>query len=284
MPARIKLLIALHVVTIVACAFAAPISSWQNPPLLLLAFIAVIFADAGIIGLWAAHGKSAPRRRSAVVIAALFALWWGLVEADGYKTPPAEAMFDALLMTLTTASVFIVMRWLKTGKKQLSLKLVANSAVKNQPLQFSIRHLFVGTAIVAVVVTAGKIVRANKPTGNFWDYSVITAVLVPSFVLVQLMTTWAALGTARPGRRLAAVVPASFMLGLIPPLFMDKDVSLALIIWPCIIGCQSVIVAFSLLVVRSCRWRLCRDADADQKRADVVTISDNLPEVALVDS
>jgi len=83
----------------------------------------------------------------------------------------------------------------------------------------------------------------------------------PYFILVELATTWAALGIGRPLPRLLIVLPTAFIVGAIPPFYLKgqmhvdwEDYSS----WSMFVGIEATIIAASLLVARSCGWRLVR--------------------------
>jgi hypothetical protein len=133
-----------------------------------------------------------------------------------------------------------------------------------------IRHLLLATAIVALVLGIGRGIRTISNRQS--DIVVVVAVFPPCLVMVELATLWAALGIGRPIPRLAVVVPTAFVVGVIPVFYVPglSNPSISeLIIWPAIIGLQSIITAASLLVIRSCGWRLVRGAVADGKVARV---------------
>jgi predicted enzyme related to lactoylglutathione lyase len=88
-----------------------------------------------------------------------------------------------------------------------------------------------------------------------------TAMTVIFAVTVELATLWAALSIRRPTTRLAVVVPSAFLLGAVQWFFVRAMLQLDLadmIIYSSILGLQATIAALSLLVIRSCGWRLVR--------------------------
>jgi hypothetical protein len=129
-------------------------------------------------------------------------------------------------------------------------------------LQFTIRHLLMATAVVAIVLGIGQGVRAfadgQGEEGFFMAarLDLFVAILSPCLIVVDLVTLWAALGIGRPTSRLAVVVPMAFVLGTIPMYYLGEKGWSSLIIWSAIMGLQAIIIAASLLVVRSCGWRL----------------------------
>jgi hypothetical protein len=48
----------------------------------------------------------------------------------------------------------------------------------------------------------------------------------------------------------------AFVVGTIPIYYLGKEDSSSFVVWSVIFGLQAIITAASLLVVRSCGWRL----------------------------
>jgi hypothetical protein len=143
----------------------------------------------------------------------------------------------------------------------LRLADLASDSPASEGFQFSIRHLLLATAFVAVVLGIGRSVRTLSDTQSG---VIAVAIFPPCFVMVELATLWAALGIGQPTPRLAVVVPTAFVVGAIPVFYVPSpfDQSLSeLVIWPIVVGLQSIITAASLLIVRSCGWRLIRGDD-----------------------
>jgi hypothetical protein len=84
-----------------------------------------------------------------------------------------------------------------------------------------------------------------------------TLILPPSFVLVAFATFWAALGIGRPLPRLLLFRSQRF-LGSASHFGLTSDMDWSQVfLWSCLTGTTAIIIAGSLLVVRSAGWRLC---------------------------
>jgi hypothetical protein len=115
---------------------------------------------------------------------------------------------------------------------------------------------------VAVVLGIGRGVRTVAD--RQWENILAVAIFPPCFVMVELATLWATLGIGRPISRLAVVVPIAFVVGAIPAFYLPGPTareSWRLFMWPAIVTIQATITAASLLVIRSCGWRLVSGPD-----------------------
>jgi len=248
---KISLLVAGHVVAGLLLAWAAEPAA-NGFPVAQLGLFALVFAEAGLIGFWG--GLSAARsawRLFAVLVATLY-LW--AIFAVAIRDPNDHlALF---VIALTIVPVFVILSCLRHSRRQLRTVDLASLSTATEGFQFSIRHLMLATAIVALVLGIGRGIRTIS---NRQSDIVVVAVFPPCFVMVELATLWAAFGIGRPTPRLAVVVPTAFIVGAIPVFYAPgpSDPSIPkLLIWPTIVSLQAIITACSLLVIRSCGWRL----------------------------
>lgn len=124
--------------------------------------------------------------------------------------------------------------------------------------------------IVAAIISIRKGLQNlgdGSQGGQTWfDLVIIVAVIVPCVLLVELATFWAALGLSRPIPRLLVVIPSGFLVGIVPPFYIESGMDWRhYALWSGITGFQALMTAATLLVFRSSGWRLCR-ATSDEKR------------------
>jgi hypothetical protein len=248
---KIGLLVAGHIVAGLLLVWFARHSTAAYP-IALFGLFALVFAEAGLIGFWG--GLSAIRlvfRLLAVLLATLY-LWAVFVVA----LPEGKNPSAFLVIALTAVPILVVLVFLRHSRRRLRLAHLANKSPSSEGFQFSIRHLLLVTALVATVLGIGRGIRSNSGTQSD---AVGVATFPPCFIMVQLATLWAALGIGRPIPRLAVVVPMALIVGAIPSFYLPRPTEVAILqlfIWPAIVGLQAIITAASLLVVRSCGWRL----------------------------
>ena len=253
---KIGLLLAAHIVAGLVLAWTG-IPAATAFPIALFGLFPLVFAEAGLIGFWG--GLSAIRLvfRLFAVLAATLYLWAVFVVpirgGDIYAVLPVIA--------LTVVPIIVVLVVLRHSRRKLRLVDVASAGPASEGFQFSIRHLLLATAIVAVVLGIGRGVRT---IGIAQSNMVAMATFPPCFIMVELATLWAALGLGRPLPRLAVVVPTAFVVGAVPVFYLPDlpgQETWRYFILPIIVTIQAIITAASLLVVRSCGWRLVSGPD-----------------------
>jgi hypothetical protein len=193
------------------------------------------------------------------------------VAAEGSWPHLAVEMF--FLVAFPSAVILVVLSALMYGRRKLRLAHLAASPATVEGFHFSLSHLFLATTVVAVVLAIGRgamSLAAANFAGNGLATMFVVAVTVPSLIIVELATVWGALGIGRPTLRLAIVLPTAFVLGLVPPFFqqtiMGSDWE-RFLGWSLVCGLQAIITAASLLVVRSCGWRLVRGTSGEDQSA-----------------
>jgi hypothetical protein len=167
-----------------------------------------------------------------------------------------------VMIALPTAVIFLVLSGLRRSRRKLCLAHSMALSPISQRFQFSIRHLLSITVVVAVVLAIGRGVRAFTDTeSNVFVVSI--AILVSWIIMVELASLWAALGIGQPMRRLAVVIPAAFVVGPISVYYRTNVIPVP-VDWKmyanesALFGLQAIITACSLLVIRSCGYRLVR--------------------------
>jgi len=226
------------------------------------AYLSLFFAEAGLFGIWGALGPARPTWRFATMLMGL--LYLAVLNAVAETTGHDIGNFVFLLIALPTFAIVVavILTRLRYGRRRLCLASPGYTKSLSESFQFSLRHLFVFTTVVAIVSALGRFVKAHVVGDSVgWNVVFLTAIvgiIIPAFIVVELAVIWAAMGIGRPVRRLPVVLPVSFVLGLVPPLFLEQAGWRRYLFWSAMIGLQATITAASLLVVRSCGWRLVR--------------------------
>jgi hypothetical protein len=192
-PATILGLIAVHVA---ATAFGALISADQPAPSSAF-FLAVIFCQAGLIGMWGGLGGGhwMLRLGAAFCGAALLGLVLGLGIGE----------LDHEIYVLTFIATFLVAgpMWIvRVFFARLALA-AGGTASSREGLQFTIKHLMLLTLAVACLTTVGKTLA---PYIRGIDLLTDVVLLGICFVVVALTAVWAMLGLGHPGLRIVPVL------------------------------------------------------------------------------
>ena len=159
-------------------------------------------------------------------------------------------------VVLLLAGVFLLFRRMGTELRRAGSE---EAAVGPARLQYSILHVLLIISVVAVVLGLVQTVRRPQDAPVTTGQVVALLALVIVVVLVNLVcTAWAALGTGPIRLRVSLVLIVAVLLGIAMPLATGIDeLGWRLFVAQGLVTVLStVIVLVSLLVVRSCGYRL----------------------------
>jgi len=160
---------------------------------------------------------------------------------------------DLRFMTTIATGIVAVVLWLiRLWKAQLVRFLDQPQPGSAEGLQFSIRGLMLFTFAVAVVITAAKGLRE---VDERLPVLFLVTIWALCFVVTDLAALWATLGIASPVPRSIAVILMSLALGWFFSYTLGEDWESYFYIMS-IMFLQSLCLIGSLLVVRSCGYRL----------------------------
>jgi hypothetical protein len=125
----------------------------------------------------------------------------------------------------------------------------------SQGLRISIRGLMLGTLVIALLIAGAKGLRETTIVSG--PMPVPEAIWGLCLVIVGLTAIWAALGLTRPLQRSLVVLALALSLGVLFSFGVNENWKTYVFI-ATITVLQAVIVLGSLLVVRSCGYRLVR--------------------------
>lgn len=163
-------------------------------------FIALVFCQTSLIGMWGGFGHAHGTLRVVGVVLGIILLWALL----GLGIRALDSL--TFLLVFIATSVVALVTW---GVRRLKARLVrigAASGVASEGLQFTIRHLLLLTFVVACLLSVGKLFAPYLMTV---DVAMRVVVLALCFVAVALSAMWAMLGFGSPLWRLAPVLLVS---------------------------------------------------------------------------
>lgn len=218
-------------------------------------------AQAALIGMWLGLGVARFDLRFAVALfgpPGLCILVSLLVGQDIIMV--LLIPYGLIVYGLIVGPIASILGVLRNSRLKLRVVQLALAPPHSGRLRFGIRHVLLATALVAVVLGLGRAVRGSS---NEHEVFGLFIVLAPGLMAVEFATLWAALAIGRPGFRLAIVLPAALMVGAIPVYYFAgprQEIGAAdpkaLVVYSAFFVAQAFIIAASLLVVRSCGWRL----------------------------
>jgi hypothetical protein len=248
---RLSLLLAFHLVSgIVLSTWSASeqhILSGLKATLVIAPF-ALVFCQSSLLALWAVMSRSARWLRIIGLIGGslylAFLLRWAIDEG--------EAIPATLMMTVVVTCALLVVRQRKVVFRRVS----AQKGKERSGLQFTIKGLMTFTLAVAVLITGAKQLReAGGPKADVF----IVGLWVACFAVTSLASIWATLGLESPYARSIAAVIMSTMLGWCFAYGVTPDWDFSIFFYVMLIMfLQTALLVCSLLVVRSCGYRLVR--------------------------
>jgi hypothetical protein len=221
-----------------------------GPHLLLASFIGLVFSQTSLLGIWGGSGTNR---------------WWirlvGVLVGVGYlgpqfgiciDDPGRETILIVAFATLIVSAVLLVVRCFG-----LRTRLDSDQKTSATEMQFSIRHLMILTLVVACLLALAKWQQRHL---DLDDWPLLAAIATP-FATVGLVAAWAVLGAKRP----LIGVPVLFAVAVGAGYGLEKSFGPGpgLTLWMTATLTEALSLTVSLLVVRSCGYRLRRRSGID---------------------
>ncbi len=249
---RLQILAVAHLALGLLTAVLAPVelrTLFTFKHILSVPFFASALCQSFLLSLWVTASKAILWKRLAGLVAGILYLE-ALAPRDFRREFPA---IWTIAITVTLGSLLVLRRFGVAVKRPGDLGQPARPEAEGP--RFSIRGMMIFTGAVALLCTGATALQA---TTQVW--LLMTVVLLICFVAVALVSLWAALGNARPLQRCSAVFVVSLTLGAylaLPATAAGRVyILLIMVLYP-------TALMGSLLIVRSCGYRLVRRASAE---------------------
>ena len=209
---------------------------------MLLLFVGLAFAQAGLLGLWCALGSASWRLRLG-----------GLIVGTGYLVVGFSFAADDndwqtyYIFTFTTTVITAGLAVLRYFRFRLIVAPHERSPV--QRLQFGIRHLLALTLLTAIVVALALHLEIGM--SGFGVLLLATLITLP-FIAIALVVPWAVLGQARLPIRGAVLLIVTAVAALGAFLLLRE------IAFTWMLLAEAALLIATLLVVRVSGYRLVK--------------------------
>ena len=269
---RLNLLLFAHVFATFAIVVFEPV------PGNIVAFV-VTASQFSLLAIWLAFGNDPTRVRCAIAGVSAFFLvvaraavelgpisytMWG-----DYYFFLEQTSFNRLGRFVIVSAILIVVRrkWIRIA--------MADSGHALQPshLQFRLRHLMLLTLLAAFAIMIGQRIHTffGESSRSIFNDPYMFAINNVVFLLVGLvysltivsLSLWAALGHQRPLIPAAAAIVVAAMMSPLWPL-LSRQTADGFATQTMVTICQTMLVLASLLVVRTCGYRLMKVDATDQ--------------------
>ena len=245
---RLRLLALAHIAIGLA---AGGLAAWfRTPPgvdLVIAVFVGIVFSQTSLLGIWGGLGTNPWWSRLIGVVVGVGSL--GLLLGVGVGERASEENY--FIVSVGTALITGVLLVVRCFKVRICVATVDQAAAHR--MQFTIRQLLALTFAVACLVSLGKWLAPHvmNVTGPL-----ILTLIGLVLATVGLLSVWPALGARHPvlPSLILIVVAAGvgFCFAQFPP--MSGMASF----WMTITSVEALSLVPSLLVVRSCGYRLVR--------------------------
>jgi len=240
---RILWLVVGHVVVGLIGAFVA---YFPGPDLVRrAAFVGIVASQTSLLGIWVGFGSD-PWWKTLIGIV-LGVGYLGILLGTGRSGLAPESFVIVALDTTFVAMPLLIARFFR-----VAVRLDCSPAGSLGRIQFTIRHLMILTFVVACLTTVGKWVQPYLPHGGVRFELLLGTVMFGS---VGVLPVWFVLATKQPVLYSVGLVAvgagAGYCLAKISRAGNEG-------IWMTAAASEAMAVVASLLVVRSCGYRLVR--------------------------
>jgi len=269
-PVRLHLLLAMHIVVVLLLTWTASASP-DGPQAIIT--MAVFVAQSCLMGVWLVLGQASRLYRGTFVsmgvigLATLlaFVVWY----ANGRRSPLASVLPVAL--SLVAVPAFGTAGSLLAVHRQKGALLVIKAhdrAPVSEGLQFSVRHLLLLMSVVAILLGVGRVARSYfGGTVAPFRAVILVGLISLCWIAPTLAIVSAAFAIRRPRERMIVALVLSFFAGLLFSYCQGVPWGLWRVLWrvPTAFVTAAMIVACSLLVVRSLGYRLIRVSEGTDR-------------------
>ena len=234
------LVVAHVVVGLVGAAYLAE----SSKTLRSTTFLGIVLSQTSLLGIWGGLGSSPWWKRVIGVVVGVGYL--ALLLGVGISDLSLRMFLVVVLATAFVATPLLVVRFFK-----VAVQLVPAPVAAVGGIQFSIRHLMILTFVVACLMTIAEWVQPYLPHGEMFYRSLLIGV---TFGLVGVLPVCFILAMRRPLLYSVGLVAVGACAGYCLARIGDDNVG----IWMTATGTEATAAVASLLVVRSCGYRLVR--------------------------
>jgi hypothetical protein len=261
----IAALLTVHGLSLVALGMWLP----ATQPFGGIGDLPLLMSQAALLAMWAALGNASDRNMIATLLLAAMGLLFGIGHAAASRIliRPAQPLWEffaffvlfllaplpfALFGTLCVQALSLPWRMLRSLGIEVCDANDATQYASEAPFQFTLGQAFAWTAIIAMLFAIGRL-------ENISGLLTFGAVILLQ-VSIMFLAGWATLSPRDVRPRLFVVLVAALILGLLPAYYSRGDMR-DFGFYIAIAVSYAAILSGSLLVFRSCGYRLVRIGD-----------------------
>ena len=227
----------------------------------------ITIAQMMLLSFWGGFGNGKLGWRLAVVVLGItYAAAWsalGLFLSTAARQPINNASFTGYVALLGTAAsvnsvtALLIVAGLLAVRRWSEMRFLPemNDRATTATVQFSILNILVITTVAAVLFAFMRGARRNA--GTDWQVVPLLALMISTYLIDALCAVWAALGLGRILWRVVLTLTVAALLGPLISITANQAPPWWLLLtWSVVSALSISIVLGSLLVVRSCGYRL----------------------------
>jgi hypothetical protein len=258
---RIKILVAVHLVLGIMPAVLFLFPQENQFVIVKGVLISISFAQIMLLSFWAGMGTSSGINRflGGLLGIAYITTWpiFGRSLLPDYSENSLTSYFFIFsafcLVVFIIAGVFLLIR-----QRWVELLRVSDSDAPIAPtrFQYSIFHLLVITLVAAVVLGLAESIRITGAQRTAWQEVALYALIIIVFLVNTVCASLATLWTGQIGLRELLTIITAILLGIVALRHSHLDYVWANMALFLLIFFPTLITIASLVVVRSCGYRL----------------------------
>jgi hypothetical protein len=219
-------------------------------------YLATTSSQCALLAIWGSVGSKRTSKRAAGLVAGTIYLWLNLAFAMGTPGALDQWLIAFALVACAIGALWASLMVTSGWRPGFAMARDPSADERASALQFSLRHIMVLVVAVAVVLTAGRLVRATEKSDTL-EIAAVCIVLAVCLAEASLAALWATLSQGPIIARLGVAMGLALLTGFIPPFYFDlapRDYFLVMLV---AIVSQAFTIA-TLLVARRCGYRLIR--------------------------
>ena len=253
-PIVVGLLLA-HLLLGVGAAWLGTWGPWATS--YVLAFGGLVCGQVVLLGIWSGLASKTWGVRIAGLVCGSFYI--STVCAIGGGRTKDSLIEDSLILAClvcVTASMIGLLFMALHRYRGIAVAYSNETEVRRSaPIQFTMMQLLSVTTVISVLLGSGRVIRSLG--GESLGIGVLLIAFVICGCVMACLVAWAGLGHGHISLRFATVLVIGFVVGLLPPYFLGGP-WWRFLTWPGLVVATGIVAVLSLLVVRSCGYRLVR--------------------------
>lgn len=224
---------------------------WPRTTSYEIAILGLVFGQGVLLGSWAGLANKSLGVRIAGLVCGSFYI--STVVAIGHTSTVEGRLVCLVFVPMSTVGLLFMALSRYRG---IAIAFSDETEARySTPIQFTMKELLCVTAVISVLLGSGRVIRSLG--GQSLGIGVLLIVLAICACVMAYLVVWAGLGHGHVPLRFSTVLVIGFVVGLLPHYFFGYS-GWPSLVWSGFIVVAGIVAVPSLLVVRSCGYRVVR--------------------------